>query len=132
MKTATAEQINAAHFYRDGSIIVAVLTGQPSVAVQFGTGATPREAFYDLHGTPIQSTGPDMGKSSALRWAANNGSVTSAQLEAIKVTADDLEDRASAWDDSVSQAELDAEDAEDDAADRALFGSYDDDSGDEY
>ena len=39
---------------------------------------------------------------------------------------------ATDWKDSTTQAELDAEEAEDAAADRALFGTLHEDSGDEY
>lgn len=59
--------------YRDGDLWVVLETGQPQDAVQIGIGDTLRAAYDSREGTPIQSTGRDSGRQSALTWAHNQG-----------------------------------------------------------
>lgn len=59
--------------YRDGNLWVVLQTGMPEVAVQIGIGETLREAYDSREGTPVQSTGRDSGRLSALTWAHNAG-----------------------------------------------------------
>lgn len=59
--------------YRDGNLWVVLETGMPEDAVQIGIGETLREAYDSREGTPIQSTGRDSGRASALAWAHGQG-----------------------------------------------------------
>jgi len=87
--------ISGINFYRAGSECVAVQTGMPEQAVRIGTGNTPRMAAGDLQATPIQSAGSD-AEETALRWAASHWEIGT-DLESIAVTAEDLDDKMSAW-----------------------------------
>lgn len=80
--------------YRDGNLWVVLETGMPEDAVQIGTGETLREAYDAREGTPIQSTGRDSGRLSALTWAHNQGwiTVTVCQLDRFTVEVEDTDD----------------------------------------
>jgi hypothetical protein len=60
-------------YYRDGSLIVVVRTGQPQDAVRIGLGDDYPEAIANLEATGVKSTGRDNGEASALAYAHNNG-----------------------------------------------------------
>ena len=68
-------------WYMDGTIHVAVLTGQPQDMVQIGTGDTQEEAYDNLQNTPIQSTGRDSGEASAIAWAQGAGWISMPEIE---------------------------------------------------
>ncbi len=59
--------------YRDGDLWVVLETGMPEHHVLVGVGDTLREAYDARESTPIQSTGRDSGRSSALQWANDQG-----------------------------------------------------------
>lgn len=75
-------------WYRDGSCVVLVVTGQPSDSVRVGVGEPSRDratgrridayanARRNLQLTALQSTGPDSGVAAALRWAHRAGWVS--------------------------------------------------------
>jgi hypothetical protein len=76
--------------YEDGSICVVVESGMPQDAVRIGVGDTWREAVDSLETTAIQSTGRDCGVAAALRWAASQDWISSAELDEVDVDLDEV------------------------------------------
>lgn len=70
-------------WYRDGSCVVLVVTGQPSDSVRIGVGESSwrhgrrTDAYADardnLQVTAMQSVGRDSGERAALEWAHHAG-----------------------------------------------------------